>query len=115
MPTFAEGTTYEDKYGDYFFVVFKPKFSEGEKKFYIQMIREVDNYNLITKHFSDVILSSLLRRKNSWWLLSIFALKTYHYEENGKGRGSTKGIFYFCIVFKMRRTPNSEEVIAYFS
>ncbi len=65
MPTFAEGTTYEDKYGDYFFVVFKPKFSEGEKKFYIQMIREVDNYNLITKHFSDVILSSLLRRKNS--------------------------------------------------
>jgi hypothetical protein len=39
MPTFAEGTTYEDKYGDYFFVVFKPKFSEGEKKFYIQMIK----------------------------------------------------------------------------
>jgi hypothetical protein len=29
MPTFAEGINFEDKYGDYFFVVFKPKFSEG--------------------------------------------------------------------------------------
>jgi hypothetical protein len=65
MPAFAEGTTYEDKYGTYFFVVFKPKFSEGEKKFYIQMIKEVDNYNMVTKHFSDVILSSLIRKKNN--------------------------------------------------
>lgn len=65
MPSFAEGTVYEDKYGCYFFVVFKPKFSEGERKYYIQMIKEVDNYNTITKHFSDVILSALLRRKNA--------------------------------------------------
>lgn len=27
MPAFAEGTVYEDKYGVYFFVVLKPKFS----------------------------------------------------------------------------------------
>lgn len=64
MPAFAEGITFEDKYGDYFFVVFKPKFSEGEKKFYIQMIKQVDNYNMVTKHFSDVILSSLIRKRN---------------------------------------------------
>lgn len=66
MPGFAEGTIYEDKYGSYFFVVFKPKFSEGEKKFYIQMIKEIDNYNTISKHMSDVILSSLIRMKNNW-------------------------------------------------
>lgn len=101
MPTFAEGTTYEDKYGDYFFVVFKPKFSEGEKKFYIQMIREVDNYNLITKHFSDVILSSLLRRKNSWWLFTTSTLNTYQLAQPFNRDGVSKGrdIFYFCIVF----------------
>ncbi len=39
MPSFAEGINFEDKYDEYFFVVFKPKFSEGEKKFYIQMIK----------------------------------------------------------------------------
>jgi len=66
MPGFAEGTIYEDKYGDYFFVILKPKFSEGEKKYYIQMIREVTNHNTISKHFSDVILSSLIRKKNAW-------------------------------------------------
>lgn len=66
MPAFAEGTTYEDKYGDYFFVVLKPKFSEGERKYYIQMIREVTNYNMIAKHLSDVILSSLIRKRNAW-------------------------------------------------
>lgn len=65
MPAFAEGTIYEDKFGSYFFVVFKPKFSQGEKKFYIQMIKQIDNYNTITKHFSDVILSSLIRKKNN--------------------------------------------------
>ena len=27
MPAFAEGTTYEDKSGEYFFVVLKPKYS----------------------------------------------------------------------------------------
>ena len=64
MPAFAEGLSFEDKYGDYYFVVFKPKFSEGEKKFYIQMIREIDNFNTIAKHFSDVILSSLIRKRN---------------------------------------------------
>lgn len=64
MPGFAEGINFADMYGEYFFVVFKPKFSEGEKKFYIQMIRKVENYNIITKHFSDVILSTLIRRKS---------------------------------------------------
>ena len=63
MPAFAEGTTYEDKYGTYFFVVLKPKFSEGERKFYIQMIKEIDNFNTISKHNSDVILSCLIRKK----------------------------------------------------
>lgn len=63
MPAFAEGTTYEDKYGTYFFVVLKPKFSEGERKFYIQMIKEIENFNTISKHSSDVILSSLIRKK----------------------------------------------------
>ena len=63
MPAFAEGTTYEDKYGTHFFVVLKPKFSEGERKFYIQMIKEIDNFNTITKHKSDVILSCLIRKK----------------------------------------------------
>ena len=64
MPAFAEGIPFESKNGDYFFVVFKPKFSEGERKFYIQMIKEVTNHNMITKHFSDVILSSLIRKRN---------------------------------------------------
>jgi hypothetical protein len=31
------------------------------------MIKEVDNYNMITKHFSDVILSSLIRKRNTWF------------------------------------------------
>ncbi len=68
MPAFAEGTMYEDRYGDYFFVVLKPKFSEGEKKYYIQMIREVTNYNMIAKHLSDVVLSSLVRKRMAWLL-----------------------------------------------
>ena len=63
MPAFAEGTTYEEKYGTYFFVVLKPKFSEGERKFYIQMIKEIDNFNTISKHYSDIILSCLIRKK----------------------------------------------------
>jgi hypothetical protein len=46
-------------------VVLKPKFSEGERKFYIQMIREVTNYNHIAKHLSDVVLSSLIRKRNA--------------------------------------------------
>jgi len=46
-------------------VVLKPKFSEGERKYYIQMIREVTNYNMIAKHLSDVILSSLIRKRNA--------------------------------------------------
>ena len=66
MPAFAEGINFEEKYGEYFFVVFKPKFSDNEKKFYIQMIKQVDNYNMVTKHFSDVILSSLIRKRNMW-------------------------------------------------
>ena len=64
MPAFAEQITFEEKSGEYFFVVFKPKFSEGERKFYIQMIKPVDNSNMITKHFSDVILSYLVRKRN---------------------------------------------------
>ena len=35
------------------------------------MIREVSNYNMIAKHLSDVILSSLVRKRNGWF--------TYHY------------------------------------
>ena len=35
------------------------------------MIREVTNYNMIAKHLSDVILSSLVRKRNGWF--------TYHY------------------------------------
>jgi len=65
MPAFAEQITFEEKGGEYFFVVFKPKFSEGERKFYIQMIKSVDNHNMLTKHFSDVILSSLVRKRNN--------------------------------------------------
>ena len=45
-------------------MVLKPKYSEGEKKYYIQMIREITNYNMIAKHLSDVILSSLVRKRN---------------------------------------------------
>lgn len=65
---------YEDKYGDYFFVVLKPKFSEGEKKYYIQMIREVTNYNMIAKHLSDVVLSSLIRKRMSWLIPVYFII-----------------------------------------
>ena len=64
MPPFAENIPFEDKCGDYFFVVLKPRFADNEKKFYIQMIKEVDNYNQVTKHFSDVILSTLIRKKD---------------------------------------------------
>lgn len=67
MPIFADGITFEDKYGEYFFVVLKPKFIENDRKYYIQMIREVENYDMVTKHFSDVILSTLIRKKN-WWV-----------------------------------------------
>ena len=64
MPVFAEGMNFEGNCGNYFFVVFKPRFADGEKKFYIQMIKPVNNYNTVSKHFSDVILSSLVRKRS---------------------------------------------------
>jgi hypothetical protein len=64
MPAFTEGISFETSLGSYYFVVFKPRFSDGEKKFYIQMIKPVTNYNTISKHFSDVILSNLIRRRS---------------------------------------------------
>ena len=51
----------EGKQGDYFFVVLKPKFSEDSKKYYIHMIKEVTNFNQITKHQTDIVLSYLVR------------------------------------------------------
>ena len=64
MPAFAEGINFEANLNNYYFVVFKPRFADGEKKFYIQMIKPVTNYNVISKHFSDVILSTLVRRRS---------------------------------------------------
>lgn len=64
MPAFAEGINFEANLNSYYFAVLKPRFADNEKKFYIQMIRPVANHNQISKHFSDVILSSLIRRKN---------------------------------------------------
>lgn len=64
MPAFADGINFETSLNSYYFVVFKPRFADNEKKFYIQMIKPVTNYNIISKHFSDVILSTLIRRRN---------------------------------------------------
>ncbi len=64
MPAFTEGINFETTLNSYYFVVFKPRFSDGEKKFYIQMIKPVTNFNTISKHFSDVILSNLIRRRS---------------------------------------------------
>jgi hypothetical protein len=61
MPPYAEGIRLEGKQGDYFFVVLKPKFSEENKKYYIHMIKEVTNFNQITKHQTDIVLSYLVR------------------------------------------------------
>ncbi len=55
-------------------MVFKPRFADGEKKFYIQMIKPVANYNIISKHFSDVILSTLIRRR-TWNVEDLIGLK----------------------------------------
>ena len=65
-------------------MVLKPKYSEGEKKYYIQMIREITNYNMIAKHLSDVILSSLVRKRNGWSHTIIFV---YHETEESSARG----------------------------
>ena len=64
MPPYAESIPLEGKQGDYFFVVLKPKFGEDNKKYYIHMIKEITNYNQLTKHYSDVILSYLIRTKH---------------------------------------------------
>jgi hypothetical protein len=64
MPAFAEGINFETNCNNYYFVVFKPRFADGEKKYYIQMIKPITNYNAISKHCSDVILSALVRRRN---------------------------------------------------
>ena len=64
MPPYAEGIPLEGKQGDYFFVVLKPKFGDDNKKYYIHMIKEVTNYNTLTKHHSDIILSQLIRTKH---------------------------------------------------
>lgn len=62
LPAYAEGIPFEGKQGEYFFVVIKPKFGDdSSKKYYIHMIKEVKNYNQITKHLSDVVLSYLIR------------------------------------------------------
>jgi hypothetical protein len=50
-------------YGQYFFVVLKPRFSEEGRKFNIVGIKVVTDYNTVTKHFTDVILSFLMRNK----------------------------------------------------
>lgn len=41
MPSYAEGISFEERQGDYFFVVLKPKFSleDNRKKFYIHMVK----------------------------------------------------------------------------
>lgn len=64
MPAYAENIPLEGKQGDYFFVVLKPKFGEENKKYYIHMIKEVKDCNQLTKHYSDVILSYLIRTKH---------------------------------------------------
>ena len=67
-------------------MVIKPKFGEDSKKYYIHMIKEVSNYNQLTKHYSDVILSHLIRTKH-WLLMEYINLKIIiilicAYEEN---------------------------------
>lgn len=64
LPSFAEGIPFEGKQGEYFFVVIKPKFSE-ERKYYVHMAKELRNFNQITKHHSDVVLSHLIRNSNA--------------------------------------------------
>lgn len=64
MPSYAEGIPLEGKQGDYFFVVLKPKFNEETKRYYIHMIKEVSNFNQITKHQSDIVLSHLIRKNH---------------------------------------------------
>jgi hypothetical protein len=61
LPPYADGIAFEGKQGEYFFVVIKPKFSEDARKYYIHMIKEVKNFNQISKHLSDVVLSTLIR------------------------------------------------------
>ena len=42
------------------------------------MIKTVDNHNMVTKHFSDVILSSLVRKRNMWvilWIIIVICIK----------------------------------------
>ena len=62
MPSYAEKISFEKNL--YFFVVLKPKFNEDNRKFYIHMIKPVHDFNQITKHSSDVILSHLIRTQN---------------------------------------------------
>ena len=77
MSSFAEHIDFESKLNQYFFVVLKPRFSEEGKKFIIVGIKEVEqNYNQISKHYCDVILSYLIRYKN--WFNELNRLMIYN-------------------------------------
>lgn len=46
------------------------------------MIKSVDNYNTITKHISDVILSTLVRRKSWLFVNAVSILVLYRLESS---------------------------------